>query len=64
MSAAVRLLWALAVLAFALAPIVLHHSLIGPLLAGSGHRGVAVLSLLGAVAWFVLWLRALPSFQP
>jgi hypothetical protein len=63
MSAAVRVLLGLLVMLVALAPMGLHMAVIGPALAHAGYRGMAVLSLVGAVAWYTLWLRALPSFR-
>jgi hypothetical protein len=60
---ALRILAFLLVLAVALAPMVLHFSVIAPLLVHHGQRHVAVISLVGAVAWYALWLRALPSFS-
>lgn len=60
MMAALRLLLVLVLLAVALAPVGLHLGVIAPLLVQSGHRAMAVVSLVGAVAWFALWLRVMP----
>lgn len=60
---ALRFLLALLVLAIALAPFVMHVSTWAPHLVQAGYRRVAVASLAGCVAWFALWLRALPAPQ-
>lgn len=60
---ALRILLALLVLALALAPMALHMTVVAPQLVVAGHRSMAVVSLIGAVAWFALWLRALPSIR-
>ncbi|MFG6413825.1 hypothetical protein ACG02S_07915 [Roseateles sp. DC23W] len=52
------------VMALALAPFPLHLYVVAPELARHGHRGLAVLSLIGAVGWYTTWLHALPSFTP
>lgn len=60
MSAPLRIVLVLLLLGVALAPIGLHVSVVAPLLVKAGHRAMAVCSLVGAVAWFALWLQALP----
>lgn len=47
-------------LAVALAPLAGHFALWALPLVRSGHRAVAVVSLVGCVTWFALWVRALP----
>lgn len=61
MKTVLRVLLVALLLTVALGPLGLHFSVLGPLLAHAGHRGIAVMSLLGAVAWFMLCLRALPA---
>jgi hypothetical protein len=58
-----RALLFILLLAIALMPLAGHFALWALPLVRSGHRGVALLSLLGAVAWFTLWLHALPVFR-
>lgn len=50
----VRLLLALLLIAVAIAPIAAHFAVLGQLLAASGHRRMAVLSLVGSVTWLAI----------
>lgn len=59
--AALRIVLVLVLLAVALVPMGLHLGVVAPLLVATGHRAMAVVSLVGAVAWFALCLRALPA---
>lgn len=64
MKAVVRFLQFAIVLAIALAPLGLHLGVVAPILVTAGLRGMAVVSLVGAVVWFALWLHALPATRP
>lgn len=63
MKAAVRLLLVLVLLAVALAPMAMHFVVWAPALVRAGHNRVAVASIVGAVAWFALWVQALPPVR-
>ena len=58
--AALRILLVLLLVAVALAPFALHVGVWAPELVQTGHRRMAVASLIGSVAWFALWVQALP----
>lgn len=59
--AAVRILLIALLLTVALTPLVLHFSVWGPELLREGHVRVAVASIIGAVSWAWLCMRALPA---
>jgi hypothetical protein len=61
MKSLLRLVQFAVVLAIAVAPILLHLGVVAPVLVTNGLRGLAVVSLVGAVVWFALWLQALPG---
>lgn len=58
-----RILLAALVIAWALTPLALYFTALAPSLVHSGHRRVALACFVGSVAWFAMWLRALPAPQ-
>jgi hypothetical protein len=52
-----RLLLTLLLVVVALTPLGLHLAVLAPKLVANGHRGIAAMSFVGAMAWITVFVR-------